>query len=202
MKNKKALILSAFIIVIAVFLSVCFGVIIPSIKINETSSMAPTTVVNKNYEDNKDESSEDNKDDVNSSVQPDTNAGESETAKPVKNELEFFVYDRAVTKSKEICGETTTFEINFRVFVTNNTNEQKTILANAFSSNYAIENNALFYTFECIDTEKSVQLGSNQTQDFNFTLTYIITDTEEFKVTDKHNLAVSYMLKEVLSLEV
>lgn len=200
MKNKKTLILSAFIIVIAVFLSVCFGVIIPSIKINETSSMAPTTVVNKNYEDNKDESSEENKDDVNSSVQPDT--GESETAKPVKNELDFFVYDRAVTKSKEICGETTTFEINFRVFVTNNSNEQKNILANAFSSNYEIENNALFYTFECTDVEKSVQLGANQTQDFNFTLTYIITDTEEFKVTDKHNLAVSYMLKEVLSLEV
>ena len=41
-----------------------------------------------------------------------------------------------------------------------------------------------------------------QTKDFEFTLKYIVTDTENFKVDEKHNLVVEYMLKEVASLEI
>ncbi len=198
MKNRKTLIISAFTIILAMMIAVCFGIIIPSFKGNKTSSMASNSVVNKNYENN---TEEDKKDDTNSSVQPDKDET-PDAAVPVKEELEFFIYDRAVTKVKEICGDTTTLKVNFRVFVTNNTDTKKTILANAFSSNYEIEKNALFYTFECTDNEKSIMLDENQTQDFNFTLTYIITDTEDFKVANKRNLTVNYMQKEVLSLSV
>lgn len=209
MKKKKTIIFSVFTLVIAVFLSICFGVIIPSIKLNKTSSMEPSTIVNKNYESNlgnEDSNSNGNNEesstDDNLSVQPDAGSGSDQSTTIMKNELEFFVYDRAVKKTKEICGDTTTFEITFKIFVTNNTTIAKTILASAFSASYAIGDYATYYTFTCNNEKTAISLAGNETQDFDFTLKYVVTDTENFIVDGKYDLAVSYMLKEVISLNI
>ena len=204
MRNKKTLIISAFIIVVAVFLSVCFGVVVPNMKLKQTSSMQSGSVVNKNYETNTGESenkNETNKGENDAVNQPDNGNSDTPTV-TVKNELEFFVYDKLVTKIKEIRGETTTFEINFKVFVTNNTKLTKNILSSAFTSSYDLSGLATYYTFECENEESSITLDAMQTKDFEFTLKYIVTDTANFKVDEKHNLVVGYMLKDVVSLEI
>ena len=88
------------------------------------------------------------------------------------------------------------------MFVTNNTKLTQNILSTAFTSSYDLSGLATYYIFECENEESSITLDAMQTKDFEFTLKYIVTDTENFKVDEKHNLVVEYMLKEVASLEI
>ena len=117
-------------------------------------------------------------------------------------ELEFFVNDKAVTKVKEICGETTSFEINFKHFVTNNAAQSKSVLANAFSGRYAIDDYGLYYTFSCKENQNSLEIKSNETVDLDFAIKYIITDTEKFNELNKYDLVLHYMKDEIISLSV
>ena len=197
MKKNKLAIFTFLTVVIAVVLTLCFKVIIPKFEMESSSSSGSVSSVDRNYE---------NSDDFNINIefggstnQPDTGEN-SKPATPTKNDLEFFVNSSSITKCKEISGQTTMFNISFRVFVTNNTGETKTILTNGFSSDYNTNGNGLFFKFDCSENPSFKELKTNEAADFVFTLTYVITNPTEFNITNTHNLKVNYMQSEIISV--
>lgn len=200
--KKKTLLISSLVLIVAVFVSICFGVIVPSFGSKGiTSGTSGGSTVNRNYEDSKEDDEENKKPNL-PTTQPDNIGNDSVVVEPAKEELEFFVNDKAVTKVKEICGETTSFEINFKLFVTNNAAQSKSVLANAFSGRYAIDDYGLYYTFSCKENQNRLEIKSNETVDLDFAIKYIITDTEKFNELNKYDLVLHYMKDEIISLSV
>ena len=200
--KKKILLICSLVLVVAIFVSICFGIIVPSFgSKNTTSGTNSGSTINRNYENLAKDDEEENNENL-PTKQPDNSVNDNVIVEPVKEDLDFFVYDKAVTKTKEICGETTSFEIKFKLFVTNNTAVSKSILANAFSGNYSIGEYGLYYTFLCQEDKNNIELSTNETIDLDFVIKYIITDNENFNELNKYNLVLNYMQDEIISLSV
>lgn len=126
----------------------------------------------------------------------------SETSNPFLQNLNFYVNEKAITKTKQVSGNVTTFEISFRVFVLNNSTGTKTISINAFSADYIAGNSVLYYTTICDTNASSAELDAYESADFGFSLKYIVLDTENFDLNKTNNLTISYMFNEVISLNI
>ena len=126
----------------------------------------------------------------------------AESESPFLQNLNFFVNEKTITKTKQVSGNVTTFEISFRVFVLNNSTGSKTISSNAFSADYFTGNEALYYTTVCDSKTSSIELDSYESADFGFTVKYIVIDTEKFDFNKTNNLVVSYMFNDVVSVNI
>ena len=135
-------------------------------------------------------------------IVPDDNEKDDVVAEETKGELEYFINAKSVKKVKEISGETTVFNLHFKLFVMNDSGATKTILTNAFSASYDIGEFGSLYTFTCNEEEKYFSLGDGEVIDLDFTLKYIVTNTDEFLDFEKYDLVINYMLEEILSFNV
>lgn len=185
MKNKRLIFFISVLIVSLSMIAICASIIVPTIKFDNKKAGNGSTYVNKNYE---------------------TNGGSQEDVKPSNDNsedlqtgsLEFFINEQTISKTKNIVGETTMFTISFKVFVMNETNSEKTIRASAFTGSYDISEFASFYKLECNESENSKTIDSKESEDFDFSLTYVITDTEKFKDNQKYGLTINYMSDEII----
>ena len=200
--KKSRIILSVFaVLFFVVAIVVCVGIVVPS---KETpSGLSSKTILEKNYENlNQEETNQEENKQEDSSVVPDDTTGNDIIADETKSELEYFINSKSVKKVKEISGETTVFNLNFKLFVMNDSKTAKTVLANAFSASYNIGEYGLLYTFTCNEDEKYFSLEAGEVVDLDFTLKYIVTNTDKFLDFEKYDLVINYMLEEVLAFNV
>ena len=190
MKNKRTSFILSVLIMSISMIAICICIIVPTIKFSDKTSGTGNTYVNKNYETNKGN--------VDVSNPSNDNENEAEVVVPAEK-VKFFINEQTVSKTKKIVGETTLFTISFKVFMVNETSAAKTVRASAFTGDYAIDDCASFYKIDCNDEQKSKIIPSGESEDFDFSLTYVITDTEVFKDTQKHNLTINYMSEEIIS---
>ena len=125
-----------------------------------------------------------------------------EQTNPFLQNLNFFVQEKAITKTKQKSGNVTTFEISFRVFVSNSSIGTKTISVNAFSADYEAGEGLLYYTTTVDGNANMIELGSYESTDFEFTIKYIIVDDENFDLNKENNLVISYMFDEIISVNI
>ena len=188
MKNKKFTFVISVLIVSISIVVICACIIVPTLKFDGKTANSENSSINRNYE---------------------TNGGNSDISKPSNDNaenyipetgsLEFFINEQTISKTKKIVGETTLFTISFKVFVSNETNSTKTVRASAFTGSYDISEFGSFYKLECDDVQNSKTLPAGESEDFDFSLTYVITDTEKFKDNQKYGLTVNYMSEEIIS---
>ena len=199
--KKSKIVLSAFaVLFFVVAIVVCIGIVVPS---KETpSGQSSKSVLEKNYENLKQEETGKNNGQDGSVVVPDDNEKDDVVAEETKGELEYFINAKSVKKVKEISGETTVFNLHFKLFVMNDSGATKTILTNAFSASYDIGEFGSLYTFTCNEDDKYFSLSDGEVIDLDFTLKYIVTNTDEFLDFEKYDLVINYMLEEILSFNV
>lgn len=199
--KKSKMFLSVFAVLFFVVAIVfCIGIVVPS---KETpSGQSSKSVLEKNYENLNQEETDKNNGQDGSVVVPDDNEKDDVVAEETKGELEYFINAKSVKKVKEISGETTVFNLHFKLFVMNDSGAAKTILTNAFSASYDIGEFGSLYTFTCNEEEKYFSLGDGEVIDLDFTLKYIVTNTDEFLDFEKYDLVINYMLEEILSFNV
>ena len=189
MKNKKLTFILSVLFVSLSIVAICAGIIVPTLKFNTNVAESGNTHINKNYESNGSEIYISNPSKDNSNVEE-------------NEKLEFFINEQSVSKTKNIVGETTMFTVSFKVFVVNETSVSKTIRASAFTAKYDISSYASFYKIECQETENAKVLPSGESEDFDFSLIYVVTDANNFKDNEKYNLTVSYVSNEIISTEI
>lgn len=187
MKNRKLPFVASVFLMSVSMLIICVCIVLPTLKFGGESTGTSSTYVNKNYETNNGDISNPSKDDKNDVV-----------LKPTSN-VEFFINEQTVSKTKQIVGETTMFKISFKVFAMNETGLTKTVRASAFSGGYNISEFASFYKLECNEEMDSKVIKNGESEDFDFTLTYVITDTDNFKDNKQYNLTINYMANEIIS---
>ena len=199
--KKSKMFLSVFaVLFFVVAIVVCIGIVVPS---KETpSGQSSKSVLEKNYENSKQEDDDKSGGQNGSVIVPDDNEKDEIIADEVKGEIEYFINAKSVKKVKEISGETTVFNLNFKLFVMNDSGSDKTILTNAFSASYDIGEFGSLYTFTCNEEEKYFSLSDGEVIDLDFTLKYIVTNTDKFLDFEKYDLVVNYMLEEILSFNV
>ena len=198
--KKSKMFLSVFVVLFFVVAIVfCIGIVVPS---KETpSGQSSKTVLEKNYE-NSEQKGNDKNSGQGGSVVPDENEKDDIVAEETKGEIEYFINAKSIKKVKEISGETTVFNLHFKLFVMNDSGSEKVILANAFSASYNIGEFGSLYTFTCNEDDKYFSLSDGEVIDLDFTLKYIITNADEFLDFEKYDLVVNYMLEEILSFNV
>ncbi len=133
---------------------------------------------------------------------PPSNNNTESNKNPVIKDLMFLINEKAIIKTKQITGNVTTFEVDFRVFVINNSLSSKNILTNAFSAEYDIENVALYYQFLNNNNFSSYTLGAYESIDLSFTLKFVVYDHQNFDENENNNLDVSYMFEKIISLNI
>ena len=200
MKKSKMFFSVFAVLFFVVAIVVCIGIVVPS---KETpSGQSSKSVLEKNYENSKQEDDNNDGEQSGSVIVPDDNEKDEIIADEVKGEIEYFINAKSVKKVKEISGETTVFNLNFKLFVMNDSGSDKTILTNAFSASYDIGEFGSLYTFTCNEEEKYFSLSDGEVIDLDFTLKYIVTNTDKFLDFEKYDLVVNYMLEEILSFNV
>ena len=188
MKNKKLTFIISVLLVSLSIVAMCACIIVPTLKFETKTAEGGSTHVNKNYESNGSnlDVSNPSKDDSNSIGQ-------------VEEKMNYFVNEQSVSKTKNIVGETTMFTVSFKVFVVNETSDSKTIRASGFSARYDISDYATYYKIEYKDSENAKVLPAGESEDFDFSLVYVVTDTANFKDNEKYNLTISYVADEIIS---
>ncbi len=186
-KGRLSFVLSVLIMSISM-IAICAIIIVPTIKFGDDSGNG-TIHINKNYE-------------TNAGTPGVSNPSNDNANKEEISTVEFFINEQTISKTKHIVGETTMFTVSFKVFALNKTDSTKTIKASAFAGSYAIGEFASFYKFEYNDSENTKIVPAGESEDFDFSLCYVITDTNNFKDTEKYNLTVKYMSAEVISANI
>ncbi len=196
--KKSKIVFSAFAMLFFVIaIVVCIGAFAP-FK-NTPYGQSSKSVLEKNYENLKQDENDKQED---STVVPDDKPSDDVVAEQTKNKLEYFINSKSVKKVKEISGETTVFCLNFKLFIMNNSGISKTILANAFSASYDIGKYGSLYTFTCNEPDKYFVIDDSEVIDLDFSLKYIVTNTDEFLDFEKYDLVINYMLEEILSFNI
>ncbi len=111
----------------------------------------------------------------------------------------FYVNESAVKKTKTTSNEVTTFNLELKLFITNNSSKMATIDPDAFSISYDTNGTGLLYSINYGDIEKPVVLEGSQTTAINFVVTYLIQDAKNFDDHEKHNLKINYINEEILT---
>ena len=109
--------------------------------------------------------------------------------------LEFFVNESAV---KTTSNEVTTFTIEAKLFITNNSSKVANIDPDAFKITYDTEGTGLLFSTEYGNIEKPVVLEANETTAINFVIKYVIHDAENFNDYKKRELRFDYIDKQIL----
>ncbi len=192
-KRKIAIFISLIMVCISV-ITICVCVVLP----NRTSEdyLSSNTIINRNYDQSKEEDKSLNDSPI---LVPD---GGDKEEDEIFEAINFFVNQSAITKTKEIFGETTIFNVSFKLFILNSSDKEASFLINGFSGKYNIGEFGKLFTFKCLNSEKSFDLKANEVKDLDFVATYVITDADNFKDNDKYDLVISYMLEEVFSVSV
>ncbi len=191
MKNKRLSFVLSVLLMSVSMVVICACILIPTIKIGNTTTGTGNTYVNKNYETNG----------GNIDVSNPSN-DKPEIVVPESESLKFFINEQTVLKTKKIVGDTTMFTISFKVFAMNEGLTSKTVKGSAFTGKYDIGNCASFYQITCNDLQSSKTIQTGESEDFDISITYVITNTENFKDNQKYDLTVSYMAKNIISLQV
>lgn len=123
--------------------------------------------------------------------------GGSDSALRVEN-LEFFVNESAVKKTKTTTNEVTTFVIETKLFITNNSSKVANIDPDAFKITYDTAGAGLLFSTEYGNIEKPVILDAHQTTAINFVVKYVIHDVEKFNDYQKRQLKFDYIDKQIL----
>lgn len=191
MRNKKLTFIISVLLVSISIVAVCACIVVPTIKFNTKTADSENTHVNKNYENNGSnlDVSNPSKDDLNQTV------GDDE-------KVDYFINEQSISKTKTIVGETTMFKVSFKLFVVNETSTSKTFRASAFTAKYDISNFATFYKLEYNDDENAKVLPAGESEDFDFSLVYVVTDADNFKDNEKYNLTVKYVSEEIILTEI
>lgn len=192
-KRKVAVLVSLMMICISI-ITICVCVILPNR--NSEDYLNSNTIINRNYDQSKEEDKSSNDSPI---LVPD---GKDDDEDEISDAIKFFVNQSAITKTKEISGETTIFNVSFKLFILNSSDNETSFLINGFSGKYKIGEFGKLFTFKCLNSEKSFSLKANEVKDLDFVATYVITDTDNFKDNDNYDLVISYMLEEVFSVSV
>lgn len=115
-----------------------------------------------------------------------------------EEDLEFFVNESAVKKTKTTVNEVTTFIIETKLFVTNNASKVANIDPDAFKISYDTAGAGLLFSVEYGDIEKPIVLEAGQSTAINFVVKYVIQDAESFNDYQKRELKFDYMDKQIL----
>ena len=127
-----------------------------------------------------------------------SNTEEEETAE----EISFYLNESAAKKTKMTSNEITTFVLETKLFITNETSKVVAIDPDAFALNYDTEGTGLLFSIEYGNIEKPILIEGNQTTAINFVVKYIIQDVANFNDYQKHELIVKYMNEVVLTANV
>ena len=119
-----------------------------------------------------------------------------------EDELSFYLNESAVKKTKTTTNEITTFVLEAKLFITNETSKTVAIDPDAFVLSYDTEGTGLLFSIEYGDIEKPIILEGNQTTAINFVVKYIIQDVSKFNDYQKHELKIKYMNKDILTCNV
>lgn len=188
MKNNRLKFMLSVLVASISMVIICAFIIVPTISFSDKTRENGNTFVNKNYETNL----------GGGNVSSSTTENNASDVKD-NGKVEFFINEQSVSKTKTIVGETTMFEISFKVFAVNESNSAKTIKSSAFSGDYDISKFATFYKFECKQAGLSKIIEPNESEDFDISIVYVVTDVENFKANQKFDLTISYMSDEIIS---
>lgn len=111
----------------------------------------------------------------------------------------FYMNENAVKKTKTTSNEVTTFNLELKLFITNNSSKTANIDPDAFSIGYDTNGAGLLYSIEYGDIEKPVVLEGKETTSINFVVKYLIQDVKNFNDHEKHNLKINYINEEILT---
>lgn len=111
----------------------------------------------------------------------------------------FYMNENAVKKTKTTSNEVTTFNLELKLFITNNGSKTANIDPDAFVISYDTKGAGLLYSIEYGDIEKPVVLEAGETTSINFVVKYLIQDVENFNDHQKHNLKINYINEEILT---
>lgn len=126
--------------------------------------------------------------------------GMSNTDNPPSAEenISYYVNENTIKKTKTISNEITMFTIEAKLFISNNGNKTAYLDPDAFGVNYDTEGMGLLYDVDYGNIEKPVVLEAGGSTSISFAVTYIIKDTENFKISTKRSLNFNYMDKQIL----
>lgn len=192
MKKSKSIFLVVLTLVVVVAVVICFGAIIPSIANGSAPSQDSGSFLSKNYEDT-------SKNNNNTSSETPTTSPTVDSEE--KKDLTFYVNTKLVKKALEMVGDTTVLKVQFKLFAINETASAKQILSSGFDGIYDIGDNGTYWSFECDELQKSFVVEPSESVDMDFTMTYIVKN-DKFTGTEKNNLVMNYMSKEIISLVV
>lgn len=129
--------------------------------------------------------------------------GAADSPKPEESEqLSYYLNESAAKKTKTTTNEITTFVLETKLFITNETSRVAAIDPDAFVLSYDTEGTGLLFSIEYGDIEKPIILEGEQTTAINFVVKYIIQDVSKFNDYQKHELVIKYMNEVVLTANV
>ncbi len=111
----------------------------------------------------------------------------------------FYINENTVKKTKTTSNEVTTFNIELKLFITNNSSKTANIDPDAFSISYDTKGAGLLYSIEYGNIEKPVVLEGFETTAITFVVKYLIKDVESFNDHQKHSLKINYISEEILT---
>jgi len=111
----------------------------------------------------------------------------------------FYVNENTIKKTKTTSNEVTTFNLELKLFITNNSSKTANIDPDAFSISYDTKGAGLLYSIEYGNIEKPVVLEGYETTSINFVVKYLIQDVQNFNDHEKHNLKINYISEEILT---
>jgi hypothetical protein len=100
-----------------------------------------------------------------------------------QDNLEFFINETAVKKTKTTINEVTTFVLETRLFITNTGSKVATLDPDAFKITYDTEGSGLLFSTEYGDIEKPIVLEANQSTAINFVVKYVIQFKKSFIIS-------------------
>ena len=85
----------------------------------------------------------------------------------------FYMNESAVKKTKTTSNEVTTFNLELKLFITNNSSKTANIDPDAFMISYDTKGAGLLYSIEYGDIEKPVVLAGKETTSITFVVKYL-----------------------------
>lgn len=214
MKNKILLILASFIIIFVTIFTVSFTATSDSGNPGNNNSSSSMTGSNAIYNDKQNELNSDgfDEDEKSDGTDDETDSSEDTSGKDSISESDSdlsieskdifscFVSKKSIVKTKEKFGETTTFVLSFKLFVTNNSNKSAKLLSSGFDGTYDIKEFASLYSFECLETNESKLVEANETIEFDFSIKYIVTQADLFDEDEEFTLNLNYLGSDLISV--
>lgn len=113
------------------------------------------------------------------------------------NNLEFYINESSVIKTKSYQKETTLLIFEAKLFITNKDNKTAQIDPDLISVNYNSNGCCQLYDIDYGDVQNPIALAGKETMVLNLTIKYFINDPINFDDYQKRDLKFNYKSKQI-----